>query len=105
MLGLAVMAAPGCKKTRIPIHDLLADSAKYEGKSVEAVGEVKNAAGAFGHVVYQVDDGTGTITVVTERGGAPVTGARIGVRGTFHSSFPIGTDTVAVIQESERRTF
>ena len=105
MLGLASMLAPGCKGGGIPIHDLLANSGNYEGKPVQVVGEVKSAAGAFGYAVYQIEDDTGSITVVTERGGAPVTGATIGVKGTFHSAFSIGTDTVAVIKESGRRTF
>ena len=65
---------------------------------------MKSAAGALGYGVYQIDDGTGTMMVVTETGGAPAQGAKIGVLGVFHSAFTVGTDVVAVIVEKERRT-
>jgi hypothetical protein len=107
-LGLAALAvfllAAGCNGKTIPIRDLLDNSAGYDGKTVQVAGTVKSAAGALGYGVYQVDDGTGAIMVVTESGGAPAQGAEIGVQGTFHSAFTIGTDVVAVIVEKERRT-
>ena len=107
-LGLAALAvfllAAGCNGKTIPIRDLLNNSAGYDGKTVQVAGTVKSAAGALGYGVYQVDDETGTIMVVTESGGAPAQGAKIGVQGTFHSAFTIGTDVVAVIVEKERRT-
>ena len=79
-------------------------AAGCNGKTVQVAGTVKSAAGALGYGVYQVDDGTGAIMVVTESGGAPAQGAKIGVQGTFRSAFTIGTDVVAVIVEKERRT-
>jgi len=94
----------GCNGSTIPIHDLLANTGGYDGKTVQVAGTVKSAAGALGYGVYQIDDGTGTIMVVTESGGAPAKGAKVGVQGIFHSAFTIGTDTVAVIVEKERRT-
>lgn len=107
-LGLAALAvfllAAGCNSKTIPIRDLLDNPAGYDGKTVQVAGTVKSAAGALGYGVYQVDDGTGAIMVVTESGGAPAQGAEIGVQGTFRSAFTIGTDVVAVIAEKERRT-
>jgi len=108
LLVLSLLAvsflAVGCTEKTIPIGDLAKNSAGYDGKTVQVSGTVKSAAGALGYGVYQVDDGTGTIMVVTESGGAPAQGAKIGVRGIFHSAFTIGTDVVAVIVEKERRT-
>jgi hypothetical protein len=101
-LAVCLLAA-GCTKT-IPIGDLRANSAGYDGQTVQVKGTVKSAAGALGYGVYQLDDGTGTIMVVTQSGGAPAQGATIGVQGVFHSTFTIGTDVVAVIVEKERRT-
>ena len=92
----------GCKAKTIPIKDLLANTGGYDGQTVQVSGTVKSSAGAFGHGVYELDDGTGTIPVVTEKGGTPAQGAKVGVRGTFHSAFTIGTDVVAVIKESAR---
>ncbi len=98
------LLAVGCTGNTIPIRDLAANSAGYDGKTVQVAGTVKSAAGALGYGVYQIDDGTGTMMVVTETGGAPAQGAKIGVLGVFHSAFTVGTDVVAVIVEKERRT-
>ncbi len=103
-MGVALLAVAGCKERTTPIGDLLAGTGNYEGQEVQVAGDVKGAAGAFGYGVYQLDDGTGTITVVTSEGGAPPEGSKVGVRGTFRSAFTIGTDAVAVIQESKRFT-
>ncbi|HEY6222076.1 MAG TPA: hypothetical protein VIX13_06020 [Candidatus Eisenbacteria bacterium] len=98
------LVAVGCTDKTTPIRDLRANSAGYDGKTVQVAGTVKSAAGALGYGVYQVDDGTGTIMVVTESGGAPAQGSKIGVQGVFHSAYTIGTDVLAVIVEKERRT-
>jgi hypothetical protein len=103
LLALCVLCAAGCKNNATPIHDLLANAAANDGKTVQVAGTVKSAAGASGDGVYQGADGTGIITVVTKEGGAPAKDSKVGVQGTFRSAFTIGTDAVAVIQESERR--
>jgi len=100
-VGIALLIA-GCNGKTIPIKDLLANTGGYNGQTVQISGTVKSSAGAFGYGVYEVDDGTGTIAVVTEKGGTPAQGAKIGVRGTFRSAFTIGTDVVAAVQESGR---
>jgi hypothetical protein len=103
--ALAVfLLAAGCQGETIPIKDLLANSGGYDGKTVQVAGTVKSAAGALGYGVFQLDDGTGAIMIVTQSGGAPPQGAKIGVRGVFHSAFTIGTDVVACVVEKERRT-
>ncbi len=102
---LALLASTaGCQGETTPIQELLANAAGLDGQTVQVAGEVKSAAGVFGRGVYQIDDGTGTILVVTDKGGVPTQGSKVGVRGTFRSAFTVGTDVIAVIQESERRT-
>ena len=103
-LAALALVSVGCDEDTIPIRDLLANTTSYDGKTVRVAGTVKSAAGAFGYGVYQVDDGTGAITVVTKERGAPVENASVGVEGTFRSAFTIGTDAVAVIEESKRYT-
>lgn len=95
-------AVAGCKDEVIPIGTLLSNAGAHDGQSVTVAGEVRGAAGAFGYGVYQLDDGTGTVTIVTEKGGVPVKGAKVAVTGTFRSAFTVGTETVAAIQEQER---
>ena len=55
-------------------------------------------------VAYRIDDGTGTISVVSESGGAPRNGAIVGVEGTFRAAFTLGNQTAAVLLEKKRAT-
>jgi hypothetical protein len=100
-IGL-LLAIGGCQGKAIPIKDLVANTGQYDGQTVTVAGEVTGAAGAFGAGVFQLNDGTGSITIVTEKGGVPAKGARIGVEGKFHAAFTIGTESVAAIQETKR---
>lgn len=97
MLGIVLFAAcPGTKD----IKELLDDPGQYEGKTVRIAGEVTQSASALGYGGYQVNDGTGTLTVVIEGGGsAPRVGAKVGVEGTFRSAFTFGGRTAAVLME------
>jgi hypothetical protein len=101
-IGLVLLAAcPGTK----PIKELLDDPSRFDGKTVRIAGEVKESIGALGVGVYQVDDGTGTLTVVSKAGnGTPRVGARVGVEGEFRSAFTLGIRTAAVLVEQKRRS-
>lgn len=101
-LGMAaVMVLRGCGGT-VPIKTLLDDPPRYEGKTVRIAGEVKGSMGALGYGAYRVSDGTGTLPVVSQTGGAPRDGTRIGVEGTFRAAFTLGTETAAVLMEKRR---
>ena len=99
----AVVLLMGCPGTK-PIRELLDDPSRFDGKTVRIAGEVKEAAGALGYGAYKVDDGTGSITVVSQGGGAPRVGAKVGVEGTFRSAFTLGSRTVAVLMEQRRKS-
>ena len=104
-MALAVMlmcvAALGCKSTT-KISDLLDDPARFENKTVSIAGDVKEAIGILGYGAYRVDDGTGVLTVIVQGGGAPRTGAKVGVEGEFRSAFTVGTESLAVLMEKRR---
>ncbi len=91
----------GCA-TVTPIGSLLDNSARYNGKSVRVEGEVHGAAGGLGFGAYEIRDATGSLAVVSDRGGAPRTGSRIRVTGKFESLFTIGANGVAVLRETSR---
>ena len=103
LLAATLVAVAGCKGAT-DIKKLLDDPAAYEGKSVRIAGTVKESAGILNYGVFTVDDGTGTIAVVTKVGGAPRDGAKVGVEGTFRSAFTLGTKTVAAIEETKIHT-
>ncbi|MEP6590201.1 MAG: hypothetical protein ABJC19_03370 [Gemmatimonadota bacterium] len=99
----AVLFLTGCPGAT-DIRKLLDDPSHYEGKTVRIAGTVTEAIGALGYGVYQVKDGTGSLTVVNQAGGgSPRVGAEVGVEGTFRSAFTVGTRTVAVLLEKKHR--
>jgi hypothetical protein len=100
----AVLAVSGCAAKTVTIKTLLDDPAQFEGDSVRIVGDVEDAVGALGLGTYQMNDGTGTLRVVSESGGAPRTGAHVGVEGTFRSAFTLGLESLAVLLEKKRFT-
>jgi hypothetical protein len=93
----------GCRGT-MEIGDLLDDPDRYDGETVRVSGEVTGSIGALGRGAFQIDDGTGRLFVVSEGGGAPREGARVGVEGEFRSVFTIGTESLAVLMERRRYT-
>ena len=97
----AVMAA-GCKGNLTTISTLLNDPGQYDHKPVHVAGKVTHAISILGYGGYQIDDGTGQITIVTKTNGAPREGAEVGVSGEFRNGFTLGTETVAAIIESQR---
>lgn len=99
--AVALVLLAGCASVT-PIGELLDNPARYDGKTVRVEGEVREAAGGLGVGAYQVRDETGTLTVLSERGGAPRRGIKIGVKGKFESLITIGRTGVAVLREESR---
>ncbi len=100
-LALGLFALAGCESATT-IKTLLDDPGTYDNKTVRVSGDVTESVGALGYGAYRINDGTGTILVVTKSGGAPRDGAKVGVQGTFRSAFTVGSTTAAVIQEDKR---
>ncbi len=98
----AAVAFMACNTKTTSIKTLLNDPGKYDGKTVQIAGEVQGSIGALGFGAYEVKDGTGTLPVVTEGGGAPAHGTRVAVEGTFHAAFTLGTESRAVLVEKHR---
>lgn len=89
VLCLAVFAAifaAGCPERR-SIADIQANPSKYNNKEVVITGTVRDSYGLnvpgtpVRGGVYKIDDGTGSIWVVTDEG-VPSRGAEIGIKGT-----------------------
>lgn len=98
---ILLLVLAGCRTTQ-PIGRLLDDPARYDGHTVRIDGRVVRSAGALGLGAYQVDDGTGLLTVVSEDGGAPRAGARVRVTGWFRSFLTVGDLSVAGMLERDR---
>jgi hypothetical protein len=78
----------GCQATTI--NKLLAEPNRYHGKEVGLRGSVIKSASILGTGAYQLDDGTGTIWVVSKRG-VPREGARIEVKGEIKDVVDLGS--------------
>ena len=79
------------------------DPARYRNKEVAFVGRVTNSFGALGFGAYELDDETGRIWVLTERG-VPERGARVGAAGKFINGVTWGGRKFgSALQETDRR--
>ena len=107
LLALAVLAAAaaGChgEVGLSRIGTLLDDPTHYDHQVVRIAGTVTHSVGLMGYGGYTVDDGTGSLTIVSNSNGAPRDGARVGVEGEFRSAFTMGTTSAAVLLEHQRR--
>jgi hypothetical protein len=97
----ALLVLAGCAGVT-PIGELLDNPARYDGKTVRVEGEVKESAGGLGLGAYQVRDNTGTLTVVSEKGGPPRSGSKVGVKGRFEALITLGSRSLAVLREESR---
>jgi hypothetical protein len=101
-LALALALLAGCVAGVTSIKTLLDDPGRYDKQTVRIAGTVGHSVGVLGYGAYQLDDGTGTLTVVATEGGAPREGAQVLVEGEFRSAFTLGTQTVAALMEKKR---
>ncbi len=97
----ALVVLTGCASVT-PIGDLLSNASRYDGKTVRIAGTVESSAGLLGAGAYQVNDGTGTLTVISQVGTPPPKGERIGVKGTFQALFTLLSKSLAVLKEQSR---
>ena len=79
-ITLLALALTGCPE-RIRIGDIQNDPGRYYNKEVTVAGRVVRSYGALGSGVYEIDDGTGTLWVATEKYGVPSKDTYIGVTG------------------------
>jgi aspartyl/asparaginyl-tRNA synthetase len=80
------------------IRKILEDPRDYAGKTVTVSGEVTRVLGLGFIKYFKIRDGTGEITVVTEKP-LPKVGTKIKVKGSVKEAFSIGDQQVVVIVE------
>jgi hypothetical protein len=82
-----VLAAACASKT---VNEILADPARYRDRNVSIRGSVEQSYSFANRGVYRVDDGTGQLWIVSDRG-VPRQGARVRVTGRIQEGFNIGS--------------
>jgi hypothetical protein len=80
VLALISLALTACPE-RIRIGDITSDPGRYHDKEVTVVGRVVRSYGGGGAGVYEIDDGTGTLWIATEKYGVPTKDTYVGVTG------------------------
>jgi hypothetical protein len=100
LVGVLFVLA-GCASVT-PINQLLSDPSRYDGKTVRVKGTVKGAVGGLGVGAYEIKDNTGSLTVVSDKGDPPRTGANLGVKGKFQALLSLGFKSLAVLREESR---
>ena len=71
------------------INSVMADPSRYRDREVTVSGVVSESFSLAGRGAYQIEDRTGRLWVVSERG-VPRTGARVKVTGIIREAFNIG---------------
>ncbi len=72
------------------INQVLADPGRYRDKEVKLSGAVVDSYSVVGNGAYQIEDKTGKLWVVSNRG-VPRKGAQVNVKGTVREGFSLGS--------------
>ncbi len=100
--GLGIYAWRQIEEAKaIPVADILADLRTYDGRMVHVKGKVTSTMNLMVKW-FELDDGTATITVVTERG-LPTIGEEVEVDGQVDELFNLGGISKTVIMELPER--
>ena len=103
LVGLAGLLLAGCPP-RESIAKINLDPGRFAGKEISIAGRVTDSFGAMGSGVFQLDDGTGTMWVFSEKFGVPGSGVKLAVVGRIEQGFAFGGRNFAVIlRQTERR--
>lgn len=74
---------------KLTVAKLIDNPSKYSDKKVKITGTVSNSYGVNilgqGGGIYKVDDGTGSLWVITQRN-VPTTGARVKIKGRIQNA-------------------
>ena len=103
---LAVLVG-GCAARARNIAAIRDDPGRYDNRQVEVTGRVTSAWSVplMPYGLYKIDDGSGEITVLSERRGTPSRGAVVKVRGNVREVANLGSNSVGLhIEERDRDT-
>lgn len=103
-LVLAVTLLASACPSRVTIGKLIANPSKYQDKEVVIAGRVTNSFGvSFLGGVYKIDDGTGSIWVVSSKD-VPSKGAEVGLKGRVQNGVNFSGKNYGLgVIEDERR--
>ena len=96
---LAGLVLTACEPVKI--GDIKADPSRFRDKTVRVEGTVTTAFGVLSTGAYEIEDDTGKIYVISNRG-VPSSGARVRVEGSVFSGAVVAGQSLGVaIRESK----
>jgi hypothetical protein len=104
LVGAVVVA--GCAARGVRVAELKDQPTKYAAKSVSVTGVVTSSWGVplLPVQVYNVDDGSGEITVVSQSGRVPARGTRVRVKGKVSEFAVFGGRSIGLhLREEDRK--
>ena len=103
---LAVFLVTGCAARGVRVAELKDQPTKYADKTVSVTGVVTSSWGIplMPFQLYNVDDGSGEITVLSRNGRTPARGTRVEVKGALREVAVFGGRSVGLhLQEEDRK--
>jgi hypothetical protein len=101
-LALLLIFVAGCETAKI--GDINRDPGRYAGKEVTISGRVINSFGALGEGAFELEDGSGSIWVLSAGFGVPVQGAHVKVTGRVEEGVTFaGKGFGIVLRETQPR--
>lgn len=98
----SVLLLAGCPSTRI--GDIQKDPGKYMNKQITVSGKVSSSYGMLGMGMFQVNDGSGSIWVLSENYGVPGQGTNVNVTGQLVQTASFGGKNFSnVLRETKPR--
>lgn len=88
LLLFLVLLLAACEQKSI--RQILADPGRYSNHDVAVVGRVVNSYSVLGRGAYQIDDGTGKLWVISDKG-VPHRDADVVVKGKIKEGFNLGS--------------
>jgi hypothetical protein len=87
-LAVSALASAACASRTV--NQVLADPSRYRDREVQLSGAVVDSYSFVNRGAYRIDDGTGQLWVVSDKG-VPRTSARVTVKGTIREGFNPGS--------------
>lgn len=103
---LSAVVITGCAARGVRVAELKDQPTKYATKTVKLTGVVTNSWGIplMPFQLYNVDDGSGEITVLSRSGRTPARGTRVEVKGEVKELAVFGGRSLGLhLQEEDRK--
>jgi hypothetical protein len=88
VIAVLALAMVGCEQKTI--NQIKADPGRYANRDVTVVGSVVRSYSVLGKGLYEIDDGTGKLWVVSAKS-VPREGAKVAVQGTIRDAYNFGS--------------